>query len=217
MKRWFKRITLLVVIFVVLLLGVNGYMKKIGQQHMSDLQDSYQAEAAIVLGAYVTPNGYLCDMLRDRVETAVELYNKGKVKKLLMSGDHGQDSYDEVNHMRRYAEQLGVPGEDIFMDHAGFSTYESMYRSRDVFQVASAIIVTQEFHLPRAIYIARTMGLEAKGYKADKHLYSGIQYNEAREIVARNKDFINVHLLKPQPKFLGPVISINGDGRQTRD
>ncbi|SHK57316.1 SanA/YdcF family protein [Desulforamulus aeronauticus] len=217
MKRWFKRVTLLIAIFVVLLLGVNGYMKKTGQRHMIDLQDSYQAEAAIVLGAYVTPNGYLCDMLRDRVETAVELYNMGKVKKLLMSGDHGQESYDEVNHMRRYAEQLGVPSEDIFMDHAGFSTYESMYRSRDVFQVASAIIVTQEFHLPRAIYIARTMGLEAKGYKADKHLYSGIQYNEAREIVARNKDFINVHLLKPQPKFLGPVISINGDGRQTRD
>lgn len=217
MKKLIKRFTLLLVIFSVLLLGVSGYMKKTGQEHMITLKDSYQAQAAIVLGAYVTPSGQLCDMLRDRVETAVELYQTGKVKKLLMSGDHGQAAYDEVNHMRLYAEQLGVPAEDIFMDHAGFSTYDSMYRSRDVFKVSSAIIVTQEFHLPRAIYIARTLGLEAKGYKADKHLYSGIQYNEARETLARNKDFINVHLVRPQPKFLGPVISINGDGRQTRD
>lgn len=217
MKSLLKRVFLLVAIFTVLLLGINGYIKKTGHEHIVNMQDSYQAEAAIVLGAYVTPSGYLCDMLRDRVETAVELYKNGKVKKLLMSGDHGRESYDEVNHMRLYAEKLGVSAEDIFMDHAGFSTYDSMYRSRDVFQVTSAIIVTQEFHLPRAIYIARTLGLEAKGYKADKHLYSGIQYNEAREILARNKDFINVNFLKPQPKFLGPVISINGDGRQTRD
>lgn len=208
---------MLLVILFVALLGVNGYVKKVGQEQILKPDDDYEAQAALVLGAYVTPNGYLCDMLRDRVETAVELYQAGKVKKLLMSGDHGQEAYDEVNHMRRYAEQLGVPAEDIFMDHAGFSTYDSMYRSRDVFQVSSAIIVTQEFHLPRAIYIARALGLEAKGYKADKHLYSGIQYNEAREILARNKDFINVHLLKPQPKFLGPVISISGDGRQTWD
>ena len=156
-------------------------------------------------------------MLKDRVKTAVELYNSGKVSKLLMTGDNGRDDYDEVNYMRKYAESLGVPTEDIFMDHAGFNTYDSMYRARDVFNVESALIVTQEFHLSRALYIARSMGLDVKGVVADKHVYRGLVYNEAREILARNKAFLNVSVIKPKPKFLGPTIPITGDGRATHD
>ncbi|MFZ5598131.1 MAG: SanA/YdcF family protein [Bacillota bacterium] len=216
-KSAIKKMIMVTTVLGVLVLGVNWHMKHTAGKNIVSPAEAPQAQAALVLGAYVLPDGSLSHMLRDRVETAVELYKNGKVDKLLMTGDHGQASYDEVNHMRRYAEEMGVPAEDIFMDHAGFSTYESMYRGRDVFKVESAIIVTQAFHLPRAVYIARSLGIEAKGVKADKHLYRGVEYNEAREVLARNKDFFNVHFLKPQPTFLGPVISITGDGRQTRD
>lgn len=216
-KSIFKKTAILTVVVLLLAFGVSWHIKKVGQENTITLNDDYKAQTAIVLGAYVSPEGQLCDMLKDRLDTAVELYQKGMVDKLLLTGDHGKASYDEVNHMRQYAEQLGVPTKDIFMDHAGFNTYDSMYRSRDVFKVESAIIVTQEFHLSRAIFIARTMGIEAKGVKADKHIYPGEDYYEAREVLARNKDFVNVNLLKPEPKFLGPTIAITGDGRQTHD
>lgn len=217
MKPWFKRLIFVNMLCLVALMIINQHIKNIGKHNMLTPTDAFHAQAAMVLGAYVSPEGDLCDMLRDRVETAVDLYKKGRVDKLLMTGDHGRAAYDEVNHMRRYAEELGVPAEDIFMDHAGFSTYDSMYRSRDVFHVESAIIVTQNFHLPRAIYIARILGIDAKGFSADRRLYQGVEYNEFREVLARNKDFINVQVIQSRPKFLGTVISITGDGRQTRD
>ncbi|RYD02676.1 hypothetical protein N752_23770 [Desulforamulus aquiferis] len=128
-KRLLKYMVALSLVGILVIVGINCYIKEIGKKHQLNPSDSYSAQTAIVLGAYVSPEGVLCDMLKDRVETAVELYQLGKVKKLLMTGDHGQVLYDEVNHMRRYAEKLGVPTEDIFMDHAGFNTYDSMYRA----------------------------------------------------------------------------------------
>lgn len=216
-KKLIKVTLYLLVSGVMLITLINWHVKKVGTENTVAFSSDYQAHTAIVLGAYVSPEGRLCDMLKDRVDTAVELYKQGRVDKLLMTGDHGRTLYDEVNHMRKYAESLGVPTEDIFMDHAGFNTYDSMYRGRDVFLVNSALIITQGFHLPRAVYIARTMGIDAKGVPADKHIYRGVEYNEAREILARNKDFLNLHLLKPEPRFLGPTISVHGDGRQTHD
>ena len=173
-------------------------------------------QVAIVLGAYVYPNGMLCSMLQDRVETAVQLYKAGQVEKIMMTGDHGASTYDEVNAMRLYALQLGIPEEDIFTDHAGFSTYDSMYRAKDVFLVDSAIVVTQEFHLPRALYIADSLGIQAGGIKADKHAYAGIRMNELREIPARIKSFIQV-VLQAKPRFLGDTIPITGDGKASWD
>jgi len=155
-------------------------------------------------------------MLADRVETAVELYVQGKVKKILMTGDHGWDSYDEVNSMRKYARSRGIPDTDIFMDHAGFCTYDSMFRAREVFQVDSAVIVTQNFHLPRAVYIARELGIPAVGLSADRHIYAGAGAYAWREIPARVKAFAQV-IFDDKPRFLGPVISISGDGRSTHD
>lgn len=155
-------------------------------------------------------------MLVDRVKTAVELYREKKVQKLLFTGDHGRLHYDEVNHMRRYAEALGVPREDIFLDHAGFDTYDSMYRARHIFQVESAVVVTQEFHLPRALYIARALGLNAVGVAADKYRYIGVEQYYLREIPARVKAFFNVST-GAKPRFLGEVIPITGDARATHD
>lgn len=216
-KNILKKMIAIIVILTITVVIIDWHVKNYASQHILQNDAHIDEPVAIVLGAFVHPDGRLCDMLEDRVRTAVELYQRGKVKKLLMTGDHGQLNYDEVNHMRQYAEKMGVPPEDIFMDHAGFSTYDSMYRAREIFCVNSAVIVTQQFHLPRAIYIARTMGIDAKGLVADKRPYYGIQYNEMREILARNKDFINVHVVKAQPKYLGEVLPIYGDGRITHD
>ncbi len=202
---------------IALILIISSHVEKSMRKYMVRPDAAPEAHTAIVLGAYVDPEGWLSDMLEDRVMTAVELYRRGKVKKLLMTGDHGEESYDEVNNMRLYAEKEGVPTEDIFMDHAGFKTYESMYRADKVFKVKSALVVTQHFHLARAVYLARSRGLDATGVIADRRKYWNVEYNYIREVPARVKDFIQVNYTKPLPTFLGPVISIEGDGRATHD
>jgi SanA protein len=174
-------------------------------------------EVAIVLGAKVQPDGQPSAALEDRLQTAVELYRAGIVRKLLLSGDHGQRTYDEVNAMRRFMLAAGVPREDVFLDHAGFSTYQTMYRARDVFQVKQAIVVTQRFHLARSVYTARQLGLEAWGCEADKRPYASAMRNTVREWLARAKALFELHVRQPKPRFLGPPIPITGDGRATWD
>ncbi len=155
-------------------------------------------------------------MLEDRLLTGIELYNKGAAPKLLMSGDHGQKEYDEVNTMKQYAMSKGIPDDDIFMDHAGFSTYESMYRARDIFEAKKIIIVTQSFHLSRAVYIARKLGLEAFGVSSDLRTYGTENRDNTREYFARVKDFL-MCIFKPKPKYLGDKIPVSGKGSQTND
>ena len=175
--------------------------------------DSY--DCILVLGAGVR-DGRPTDMLRDRLDTAVELYFSGVAKKLLVSGDHGSDDYDEVNVMKDYAVEKGVPSEDIFMDHSGFSTYESIYRADAVFSVESCIIVTQKYHLFRALYAAEQFGMRAVGVSADVREYSGAFYRETRETLARVQDFFEC-LFKPLPTCLGDPVDIGGDGNITND
>ena len=202
----------------VLVLSVNYYVSLNGKKNIVDKVSFIGAPVAIVLGAFVMPDGKLCDMLADRVDTAIELYKQGKVTKILMTGDHGQKSYDEVNSMRRYAEARGVPTQDIFMDHAGFSTYDSMYRAKEVFMVDSAVIVTQDFHLPRAVFTARKLGLQAVGLNADRHIYPkrDLLIYQLREIPARIKAFVQLYT-GAKPTFLGEAIPITGDGKLTHD
>lgn len=177
--------------------------------------DAPSAQVAIVLGARVDPDGHPSPMLADRLATGVELYRLGKVKKLLLSGDHGTIPYDEVNAMREYVMERGVPAEDVFMDHAGFSTFDSMYRARDVFLVTDTLVVTQDFHLARAVYTARTLGLRATGVSADRRPYLHTYWPAVREWLARCKAFLQLHVLASKPHFLGPTIPITGDGRAT--
>ena len=179
-------------------------------------EEAPRAQCAIVLGARVTRDGTPFPMLTDRLATGVRLYELGKVDKLLLSGDHGQKSYDEVNAMLDYVLARGVPAEDIFTDHAGFDTYDTMYRARDVFLVESAIVVTQGYHLSRAVYIAKTLGLDAVGVGADLQTYKHPLRNETREVFARVKAVIQLHVTHATPKYLGPTIPITGDGRATR-
>lgn len=200
--------------------GINLYISKAaGHAIYEHGQKVPKAYAALILGAKVHPSGRLSHMLEDRVITGLELYREGTVQKLLLSGDHGQKEYDEVNAMRAYLLKHGVPAQDIFMDHAGFNTYASMYRARDVFQVQDVIVVTQKFHLPRAVYIARQLGLQAVGLVADRRVYMPASQikSTVRELLARVKAFVDVHLLHAQPKYLGEAIPITGDGRKTVD
>jgi SanA protein len=171
---------------------------------------------AIVLGAKVYATGTPAPMLTDRLDTGIALYKLGKVDKILLSGDHGQKTYDEVNAMLDYVVARGVPDEDVFTDHAGFSTYDTMYRARDVFEVKDALVVTQGFHLARAVYTARALGLEATGVVADIQPYANERRFAMRDWLARVKAFVQLHVTKPLPRYLGPVIPIDGDGRATR-
>ena len=200
-------------------LGINAYVKSSAGSHILTAEDAAQladVDCILVLGCGVHSDGQPSDMLRDRLRRGVELYELGAAPKLLMSGDHGRTEYDEVNTMKGFAVDAGIDSEDVFMDHAGFSTYESMYRAKEIFQAKKIIIVTQEYHLYRAIYIARSMGLEAYGVASDYNTYAGQTYRDVREILARVKDF-GTAVLQPLPTYLGEAIPISGDGDLTND
>ncbi|MBI4833935.1 MAG: YdcF family protein [Planctomycetes bacterium] len=190
----------------------SGYSNRI-----YDINEVPACEVGLVLGALVWNSGQPSDILEDRLLTAIELYRLGKVKKLLISGDHGTKQYDEVNVMKAFMLKCGVKCEDIFMDHAGFRTYDSCYRARDVFGVRSMVVITNEFHLPRALYIANKMGIGAVGVKSDRRRYLSANYNNAREFLACCKAYLDVNIIKPLPKYLGVRIDIHGNGEVTQD
>ena len=143
---------------------------------------------ALILGAKVHEGGILSDMLRDRMDAGIALYQEGSVKKLLLSGDNS-GKWGEVTAMKEYAIQNGVPEADIIMDEEGFSTYESLSRAKQVYGIEKLVIVTQKYHLYRALYIAKHMDITAVGCDAALHSYGGQLYREIREILARVKDF----------------------------
>lgn len=166
---------------------------------------------AIVLGASVV-RGEPSPVLRERALAALELYRAGKVTKILVSGDDSVEGFDEVSPVRRLLVEEGVPAEDIFLDHAGFDTYSSMYRARDIFAVQDATIVTQAFHLPRAVFIARALGLNVRGFVATER--GNPAYNYVREWGASLKAVYEVSIARV-PKYLGPQFPITGDGQET--
>ena len=199
--------------------GINAYVKDVASAHILTPEEAAQigdVDCILVLGCLVHSDGEPSDMLHDRLQRGVELYKAGAAPKLLMSGDHGQDNYNEVVAMKQFAITEGIASEDIFMDHAGFSTYESIIRARDVFQAKKIIIVTQEYHLYRALYIAQKLGVEAYGVSSDYREYSGQSGRELREILARVKDFAFGYL-EPEPTYGGDAIPISGNGDLTND
>ena len=168
-------------------------------------------DCIVVLGCLVRDNGVPSDMLYDRIRMGVELYSLGASPRIIMSGDHGRTDYDEVDAMKKTAIDLGVPSASIFKDHAGFSTYESIYRAKEIFGADKIIIVSQEYHLHRALYIAEKLGIEAYGVASDYRTYYGQASREIREILARNKDVISC-LFKTKPTYLGESIPLSGNG-----
>lgn len=201
------------------LFGINAAVKGSVKNQILTPEEAAKltdVDCILVLGCLVKENGVPSDMLHDRLQRGVELFDLGAAPKLLMSGDHGREGYDEVDAMKQFAVDAGVASEHVFMDHAGFSTYESMYRARDIFQAKKIIIVTQEYHLYRAIYIAERLGMEAYGVSADYRAYYGQFNRDVREMLARVKDF-GTSLFQPKPTFLGEAIPIWGDGNLTND
>ncbi|MDD3032523.1 MAG: ElyC/SanA/YdcF family protein [Candidatus Pacebacteria bacterium] len=209
-----KYLIYFVTIFFLIFLGINililDYSKDI-----KDLDEISDAEAGLVLGASVYGK-HLSDIYKDRLDAVLILYNNQKIEKILASGDHGSLNYDEVNTAKEYLLENGVLEEDIFLDHAGFDTYDSVYRAKEIFGIQKLIIVSQNFHLGRALYIASNLGVEAQGFSADLHKYIDEVKNNFREFFARLKAFFDVNF-NSLPKFLGPSININGDGRQSWD
>lgn len=220
-KPWKKRALIWMAALLVLAgtpFLISYIVEKTTKEYfISDQQaSSVKADCILILGAGLLPDGTPNRMLQDRLDKGIALYQSGAAPKILISGDNGQEEYDEVNAMKDYILKAGIKPEDIFMDHAGFSTYESMYRARDIFRVQKAIVITQKYHQYRALYIARGLGLEAYGVVSEPRSYNGQIYRELREILARNKDFFKV-MLKPEPTYLGETIPINGSGLKSHD
>jgi SanA protein len=221
MQRIFHRIIFTglwfgVSVFLFILI-INLYFQQVAKNYIySDINKIPSVYTALIPGSLVYGDSSLSLIVRDRVDKAIELYKAGKINRFLVSGDHGTKKYDEVNCMKRYLKEQGIPEEDIFLDHAGFDTYSSIVRAEKVFDVKDMIIVSQDYHLQRALYIAHKKGIIAYGFIADKRKYPGMRIFQLREYLANVKAFFFV-LFNLSPRFLGPEIPISGDSKLSYD
>lgn len=220
MKRKYK-VLIFVIAGIALLIGITAvslsvYMVKATEKNIftaDTFKNDEKADCILILGAGVK-DGKPKPMLRDRLLTGIELYKSGAAEKIIMSGDHGRADYDEVNVMRAFALEQGVSAEDIFLDHAGFSTYDSVYRAKNIFGAENIIIVSQKYHLYRALYISEKLDVKAAGVSADLNSYGGQLKRDIREIIARDKEFFKC-IVKPEAEIMGDKIPLDGDGSIT--
>ena len=212
-----KRIIKLLLIIVLIITLINVYMIVVTKKLIlnKDKISKDNIECIVVLGAGIR-NGGPSPMLEDRLLTAIELYNSGVTNKILVTGDHEYADHDEVNVMKNYLKEHGIPSENIFMDHAGLSTYDSIYRASKVFKTNRFIIVTQKYHLYRALYISKALNINAYGVSATKRECVNQRKRDIREVAARVKDFFKC-IARPSPTYLGEVTSIKGNGDITND
>ena len=172
---------------------------------------NFDADCIMVLGCGIEDEKTPSPMLKDRLDVGIELYKQGAAPKILLTGDNGTEQHNEIHVMLKYTKEAGVPEKDIFCDHAGFSTYESMYRAGSIFNAERVIVVTQTYHQYRALYIGDKLGLEVMGVASDQQTYFGQSFRESREILARIKDFFK-SILRSKPTYGGEVIPISGSG-----
>ena len=211
-------ILILCALIGIMMLSINFYVvnktksKIVTEKQAKELEN---VDCILVLGAGIWGDKP-SPMLEDRLLQGIALYNNQTSSKIIMSGDHGKEEYDEVNVMKDFAIEKGVKSEDIFMDHAGFSTYDSVYRANEIFKAQKIIIVTQKYHLHRALYVAEKLGIEAYGVASDPREYRGQVVRELREVLARDKDFFKC-IIKPEPTYLGDTIPVSGNGDATND
>ena len=227
MNKLIKRILILIIIAAALVLGLSAYVTQsvkaeiagvdagsgISEAEAEDCR-SIDPQCILVLGCAVWADNEPSPMLKDRLDTAIALYKTGVASKLLLSGDNSIVEYSEPDCMLKYTLAQGVPPEDIFLDFAGFSTYESVYRSHAVFMADRMIVVTQKYHLFRALKACDALGIEAKGVASNQQKYAGRYYREAREVLARDKDLFK-GIIKAKPTYLGDEIPVDGDGTVT--
>jgi vancomycin permeability regulator SanA len=205
--RWHRRYVLLPVALGATMTALIAYVwVATNPSRVSDPARVPDERVAIVFGAGIFPDGSPSPMLADRVQAAVNLYSSGRVRKILLTGDNSRPDYDEVSAMRRYAIAHGVPAVDITLDYAGFSTYDSCYRARAIFGVDAAVLVTQSYHLPRAVYTCRALGVDAVGLGTpDWGTYPNglIATYSAREAISTLKALWEVNVSRPPPTYLG--------------
>ena len=227
MKKATRTLLILIIIAAAFVFGLSVYVTQSvkGEIAWTDTGNGLtEAEAAscksidpqciLVLGCAVWEDNEPSPMLKDRLDTGIALYRAGVAPKLLLSGDNSIVEYSEPDCMLQYTLEQGVPPEDIFLDYAGFSTYESVYRAHAVFRADRLIVVTQKYHLFRALKACDALGISAKGAASNQQKYAGRVYREVREILARDKDFFK-GIIKAKPTYLGDEIPIDGDGTVT--
>jgi len=196
--------------------GLRWKVHKTAEPLIRSLETLEASPVALIFGAYVNADGVPCPVLQDRLESGSELYHSGLVKKLIASGDHSARDYDEVKAMGAYLEKRGVNKDDIFLDHAGFDTYDSLYRAKAIFGAEDIVLVTQTFHLKRALFVGRSLGLRVQGFPSDRRRISQLKRLEAREVAANVKALWDI-LRKRQPAVLGQAVSLEGPGTTTHN
>jgi SanA protein len=194
-------------------IAVKYYANRYCYSYPKNLPDS---PVAIVFGAGLYRNNQPSNYLKDRLDKGIELYEMGKVKKLLLSGDNGRDEYDEITVMKEYCTQHKVDSADIYLDYAGFDTYSTIYRAKNIFKIDSAILISQNYHLDRAIMLGRQKGLTVFGAVADKQKYGSLRRNKAREYLAVIKSIIDLKRNR-KPRFLGETVDIRGISNYTKE
>lgn len=217
-KYLFILIILIITIILIFIIFINFYVINSTKNNILEkekISEKENFDCILILGAGIWGNNP-SPMLEDRLIQGISLYKEGIAPKIIMSGDHGKEEYNEVQVMKDYAIKEGVPSEDIFMDHAGFSSYDSIYRAKEIFGTKKILIITQQYHLYRALHIAKKLELEAYGVASNLREYPNQLFREIREIFARNKDFVKCYF-KPEPTFLGEKIPITENGDITND
>ena len=208
----FFLLTGLLILFINLLVVITTNKKIISEVDATKLDN---IDCILILGAAIKDH-YPSPMLEDRLLQGISLYEQQASPKILVSGDHMNTDYDEVNVMKDYLVGHKIPSQDVFMDHAGISTYDSIYRAKYIFQAKKIIIVNQKYHLYRALYIANSLGIDAYGVPSNQRTYTNQEKREVREINARCKDFFK-SMLKISSTYLGEEISLTGNGDLTND
>lgn len=193
---------------------VDSFGSYIVDDCLKDLDKTQQV--ALVLGAGVNGSNQVSQIFSDRLDTAAGLYKAGIVKKVIVSGDNGSVDYDETDAGKDYLLAQKIPAADIFLDYAGFDTFDSVYRAKNIFQADKVLIITQDFHLPRALYLAHRLDLEALGCRADKRFYINIKYLRRREYLASLKAWLDINL-GAKPRFEGAKFDLTGNGQETWD
>ena len=189
-KKILLTLSVILLTIFVYAMGINYYVKYTVIDRIKDTDEIKNIDTLIVLGAKVHDDGRLSLMLKDRLDKTIEVYNKLDIKRVIVSGDSEHKDYDETTKMKEYLINNGIPEEDIIVDIYGLSTYDSIYRLKNVYGINKSIIITQKYHLYRSIYIANSLGIEAYGIPASGEDYFGQTAREIREILARNKDFL---------------------------
>jgi len=216
LKRHIRKLLFISIIGLILVFGVNIYVKsKTNALIYSSETDIPAANVGIIFGAGIIgdkPSKYL----RDRLDAGILLYNSKKINKILLSGDNGSDAHDELTVMKKYCFEKGVDTTKIYIDYAGFDTYSTMYRAKNIFKIEKAILVTQEYHLNRALYIGNNLGIESIGFAANQGEYRNYNYVCFREYFSICKSVTDV-IRNREPHFLGTEININGISNYSKD